>query len=296
MKAIIMAGGTGSRLYPSTPITNKHLLPVFDKPMIYYPLTVLIAAGIKDFCIICGGKDVNQFKRLLNDGSQWGIHIEYRMQNYPNGIAEAFIIAEDFIANEPVVLMLGDNIFFGGDAFPKAVKSFSSGAMIFAYHVKNPDAFGVVEFDKNGKAISVEEKPSKPKSSFAVPGVYIYDNQVVNFAKLVKPSSRGELEITDVNQAYLSKGILRVNRLSRGFVWLDAGTSHDRQEASIYIEAVERRQGIKLGCPEEAALVRGFLEVKKFKKVIEEMPNCQYRSYLEYIYDETLKEIKGRKK
>jgi glucose-1-phosphate thymidylyltransferase len=287
MKAIILAGGNGSRLYPLSKVSSKQLQAVYYKPMIYYPLTVLIAAGIREFCVITTPHDLPRFEALLGDGSQWGISIEYRPQPKPEGIGQAFLIAEDFIAGGNVVLMLGDNIFFGGDAFPRAVSEFGSGATVFAYQVKNPDQYGVVEFDKNNKALSIEEKPKVPRSSFAVPGVYVYDGGVVEIAKSIRPSARGELEITDINRTYLKAGRLQVRRLNRGFVWLDAGTSSTLQEASAYIETVERRQGVKLGCPEEAALVRGFLSLENFRKLIADIPACEYRDYLADVAAET---------
>ncbi|MGE8449159.1 MAG: glucose-1-phosphate thymidylyltransferase RfbA [Pseudomonadales bacterium] len=280
MKAIILAGGSGSRLYPLTKISSKQLQAVFDKPMIYYPITVLMASGIRELCIISTPQDLPRYRSLLGDGSAWGIRIEYREQAKPEGIAQAFIIADDFVGSDSVVLMLGDNIFSGGDDFPRAMHEFSRGATIFAYHVKDPERYGVVEFDRNGRALSIEEKPAQPKSGYAVPGIYIYDNQVVEIAKSIKPSRRGELEITDVNLEYLRRGELQVRRLSRGFAWLDAGTSTALQEASAYIEAIERRQGVKIGCPEEAALVRGFLKLDEFEALLADMPKCEYRDYL----------------
>lgn len=276
-----MAGGNGSRLYPLSRVSSKQLQAVYDKPMIYYPLTVLIAAGIREFCLITTPQDQPRFEQLLEDGRQWGISIEYRLQASPDGIGQAFLIAEDFVGSDNVALMLGDNIFFGGDAFPRAMAEFRSGATVFAYHVTNPQDYGVVEFDREGKAVSIEEKPEEPKSPFAVPGLYLYDSRVVGIAKSIKPSRRGELEITDINRSYLEMGELYVRRLSRGFAWLDAGTSRSLQEASAYIETIERRQGVKLGCPEEAALVRGFLTLEQFLDVAARMPACEYRSYLE---------------
>ncbi len=280
MKAIILAGGTGSRLYPLTSVVCKQLQAVYDKPMIYYPLTVLIAAGIKDFCIISTPDDVPRFERLFGDGSHWGISLEYRKQPRPEGIAQAFLIAEDFVGRENVTLMLGDNIFFGGDALPRALGDFRSGAMIFAYHVQNPQDYGVVEFDRHERALSIEEKPSFPRTNYAVPGLYIYDNEVVSIAKTLKPSARGELEITDLNRVYLEKKELRVRRLSRGIAWLDAGTSSALHDASSYVETIERRQGVKIGCPEEAALVRGFLTIEQFEQLLTRMPASEYREYL----------------
>ncbi len=287
MKAIILAGGSGSRLYPLTQVSSKQLQAVFDKPMIYYPLTVLIAAGIREFCLIATPFDLPRFRQLLGDGARWGVSIEYREQARPEGIAQAFLIADDFVAGDNVVLMLGDNIFSGGDDFPRAMAEFQGGATIFAYHVKDPQRYGVVEFDREGRAISIEEKPAQPKTAYAVPGIYIYDHQVVDIARAIRPSPRGELEITDVNREYMHREQLRVHRLSRGFAWMDAGTTTALQEASAYIEAIERRQGVKIGCPEEAALVRAFLSLQQFEALLEEMPNCEYRDYLANVAAET---------
>lgn len=283
MKAIILAGGAGSRLYPLTMVASKQLQAVYDKPMVYYPLTVLIASGIREFCIISTPQDLPRYQHLFGDGSKWGLSFEYREQPKPEGIAQAFLIAESFIGSGPVTLMLGDNIFFGGDSFPRAMAEFKSGATIFAYHVKDPERYGVVEFDGRGKALSIEEKPANPRSSYAVPGIYIYDNDVVAMAKALKPSARGELEITDINRLYLAQGRLRVNRLPRGFAWLDAGTSTALQEASAYVAAVEQRQGLKIGCPEEAALICGFMSHAQFEALIATLPRCEYRSYLEQV-------------
>lgn len=280
MKGIVLAGGAGSRLYPLTQVASKQLQPVYDKPMVYYPLTVLIASGIREFCLISTPHDLPRFKQLLGDGTQWGISIDYREQEKPSGIAQAFLIAESFIGEDQVTLILGDNIFFGGDAFPRAIGEFQSGAAVFAYHVTDPERYGVVEFDRDGNAISLEEKPKQPRSNFAVPGVYIYENSVVQIARDLKPSARGELEITDVNKEYLRQGKLRVVRMSRGTAWLDAGTSSSLHDASAYVQTIEKRQGMKLGCPEEAALRRGFLSLEKFEQLISQMPNCEYRDYL----------------
>ncbi|UHL63255.1 glucose-1-phosphate thymidylyltransferase RfbA [Paralcaligenes sp. KSB-10] len=289
MKAIILAGGNGSRLYPLTQISSKQLQAVFDKPMIYYPLTILMAAGIREFCLISTPQDLPRFQQLLGDGARWGITIEYREQARPEGIGQAFLIAEDFVGSDNVVLMLGDNIFSGGDDFPRSMAEFRGGATIFAYRVKDPERYGVVEFDRAGRALSIEEKPAAPRSNFAVPGIYIYDNRVLEIAKTIRPSARGELEITDINRAYMEQGQLQVHRLSRGFAWLDAGTSTALQEASAYIEAIERRQGIKIGCPEEAALVRGFLSLAEFDTLMQQMPKCEYREYLVTVADEARK-------
>lgn len=286
MKGIILAGGTGSRLYPLTQVASKQLQPVYDKPMVYYPLTVLIASGIREFCLISTPQDLPRFRQLLGDGAQWGISIDYREQAKPEGIAQAFLIAADFIGKDPVTLILGDNIFFGGDAFPRAFAEFQSGATIFAYHVTDPERYGVVEFDAEGRAISLEEKPAHPRSNYAVPGVYLYDNDVVSIARAMAPSPRGELEITDVNKEYLRRGTLRVQRLSRGTAWLDAGTSSSLHDASAYVQTIEKRQGTKLGCPEEAALYRGFLTLEKFETLIAGLPKCEYRDYLAEVATE----------
>lgn len=280
MKGIILAGGTGSRLYPLTQVASKQLQPVYDKPMVYYPLTVLIASGVREFCLISTPHDLPRFRQLLGDGSQWGISIEYREQARPEGIAQALLIGESFVGKDPVTLILGDNIFFGGDAFPRAFSEFQSGATIFAYHVNDPERYGVVEFDAEGKAVSLEEKPAHPRSNYAVPGVYLYDNDVLAIARSLTASPRGELEITDVNKEYLRRGTLRVQRLSRGTAWLDAGTSSSLHEASAYVQTIEKRQGMKLGCPEEAALYRGFLTHDQFETLVNSMPQCEYRDYL----------------
>ena len=286
MKGILLAGGAGSRLYPLTLVASKQLQPVYDKPMVYYPLTTLMASGVREFCLISTPHDLPRFKQLLGDGKAWGISIEYREQAKPAGIAQAFLIAESFIGKDEVTLILGDNIFFGGDAFPRAYEQFKGGAIIFGYYVRDPERYGVVQFDAQGRAVSIEEKPKAPKSSYAVPGVYIYDNEVVNIAKNLKPSPRGELEITDVNVEYLRRGQLKVVRLSRGFAWLDAGTSTSLHEASAYVQTLEKRQGIKIGCPEEAALRRDFLSTKQFEALLAQMPNCEYRDYLNYVLAE----------
>jgi len=289
MKAIILAGGIGSRLYPLTQVASKHLQAVFDKPMIYYPLTVLIAAGMRELCLVATPEDMPHYRKLLGNGQQWGVSINYCKQIKPAGIAQAILCAEDFIGTDNVTLMLGDNIFSGGNDFPQVLASPAideGGAIIFAYRVKDPQRYGVVEFNQHGTAISIEEKPAQPKSNYAVPGIYIYDNTVVEIARTLKPSARGELEITDVNREYLRRGKLRVQRLSRGFVWLDAGTSTALHEASTYIETIERRQGIKIGCPEEAALTRGFLGIRQFEELIKNIPACEYSAYLRSIAEE----------
>src|SRR6201999_3689690 len=276
MKGIILAGGAGSRLYPLTLVASKQLQPVYDKPMVYYPLTTLIEGGIRELCLISTPHDLPRFRQLLGDGSRFGLKIDYREQARPEGIAQAFLIAESFIGKDAVTLILGDNIFYGGDVFTRAVADFKSGATIFGYHVHDPERYGVVEFDANGKAVSIEEKPKQPKSNYAVPGLYICDNTVVEIAKNLKPSARGELEITAVNVEYLRRGALRVQRLTRGLAWLDAGTSTSLHEASAYVQTIERRAGIKIGCPEEAAFRAGFVTLEQLEKIISQIPNCEY--------------------
>lgn len=286
MKGIILAGGAGSRLYPLTLVASKQLQPVYDKPMVYYPLTTLVESGVSEICLISTPHDLPRFRQLLANASSWGLQIDFREQAKPAGIAQAFLIAESFIGRDPVALILGDNIFYGGEAFQTAFDEFQSGAVIFAYQVKDPERYGVVEFDRGGKAISIEEKPKAPKSDYAVPGLYIYDNSVVSIAHHLKPSARGELEITDVNLAYLRQDKLRVHKLSRGFAWLDAGTSSSLHDASAYVQTIETRQGIKIGCPEEAAFRRGFMDLAQLEKVIQGLPNCEYRDYLAEVANE----------
>src|SRR5688572_32229504 len=286
MKGVILAGRAGTRLFPRTLVTSKQLQPVYDKPMVYYPLTLLLASGVREFCLISPPNDLPRFRGLLGDGSSWGISIEYREQPQPQGIAQAFLIAESFIGDDHVTLTLGDNIFFGGDSFPRAFAEFSGGATIFGYYVRDPERYGVVEFDAQRRAISIEEKPNRPKSNYAVPGLYIYDNHVVSIARNLRPSARGELEITDVNVEYLRRGQLRVVRLSRGFAWLDAGTSDSLSDASEYVRTIEKRQGIKIGCPEEAAFRREFISMTQFESLISRMPTCDYRNYLTHVLGE----------
>ena len=286
MKGIILAGGAGSRLFPLTLVASKQLQPVYDKPMVYYPLTTLIEGGIREFCLISTPHDLPRFKQLLGDGSAWGLRIEYREQAKPEGIAQAFLIAESFIGNDAVTLILGDNIFYGGDTFQKAFGEFKSGATIFGYHVTDPERYGVVDFDAQGRAISIEEKPKQPKSNYAVPGLYIFDNQVVALTKAMKPSARGELEITDLNMEYLRRGQLRVQTLNRGFAWLDAGTSSSLFDASAYVQTIEKRQGVKIGCPEEAAFRQNFLSQSQLDALASKLPKCEYRAYLEEIVAE----------
>lgn len=280
MKGIILAGGAGSRLYPLTLVASKQLQPVYDKPMVYYPLTTLIDSGIREFCVISTPLDLGRFQQLLGNGKAWGLSIEYREQPRPAGIAQAFLIAESFIGSDAVALILGDNVFYGGDSFHRAFSEFGGGATIFGYHVQDPRRYGVVEFDADGRAISIEEKPKQPKSNYAVPGLYVYDNDVVALTKQLKPSARGELEITDLNVEYLRRGKLNVFRLSRGFAWLDAGTSSSLHDASAYVQTIEQRQGIKIGCPEEAAFRRGFISLQQLDALAAAMPNCEYKDYL----------------
>jgi glucose-1-phosphate thymidylyltransferase len=269
-------------------VASKQLQPVYDKPMVYYPLTTLLESGIREICLISTPHDLPRFRQLLGDGSRFGATIDYREQQSPAGIAQAFQIADNFIGSDSVSLILGDNIFWGGETFQRAFAEFRTGATVFGYHVLDPERYGVVEFNTSGKAISIEEKPKKPRSNYAVPGLYLYDNEIVQIARDLKPSARGELEITDVNLEYLRRGALRVFRLGRGFAWLDAGTSSSLHEASAYVQTVEKRQGIKVGCPEEAAFRRGFLTLSQFEQVISMIPNCEYRTYLEGVAVEAL--------
>ncbi len=286
MKGIILSGVAGSRLYPLKLVASKQLQPVYDKPMVYYPLTSLIEGGIRELCLISTPQDLPRFRQLFGNGSRFGLSIEYREQPKPEGIAQAFLIAESFIGKDAVTLILGDNIFYGGDSFHRAFTEFKGGATIFGYHVNDPERYGVVEFDAEGRAISIEEKPKKPKSDYAVPGIYIFDNRVVAIAKSLKPSARGELEITDLNLEYLRRGQLRVQRFSRGVTWLDAGTSSSLHEASAYVQTIERRAGVKIGCPEEAAYRRGFLKLSELEKLTNKMPKCEYRDYLTEVVAE----------
>jgi glucose-1-phosphate thymidylyltransferase len=286
MKGILLAGGAGSRLYPLTLVASKQLQPVYDKPMVYYPLTTLIEGGVREICLISTPHDLPRFRQLLGDGSQWGLRIEYREQAKPEGIAQAFRIADSFIGSDPVALILGDNIFYGGDVFARAFSEFTTGATIFGYHVNDPERYGVVEFSKEGRALSIEEKPSSPRSNYAVPGLYLYDNEIVGIARDLKPSARGELEITDVNVEYLRRGTLHVHRLARGFAWLDAGTSSSLHDAGAFVQTIEKRQGIKVGCPEEAAFHRGFISTQQLSDLVQRLPRCEYREYLEGVVRE----------
>ena len=297
MKGIILAGGSGTRLYPTTLATSKQLLPVFDKPMIYYPLSVLMLAGIKEILIITTPQDQANFKHLLGDGSQFGIKLSYKEQLAPNGLAEAFIIGEEFIGKDSVALILGDNIFFG-PRFSGTLKFISKtiekngGACIFAYPVREPQRFGIVEFDKNNKILSIEEKPSNPKSNYAVTGLYIYDNNVVEYAKNLKPSKRGELEITDINKIYLQNNALKMEKLGRGFAWLDTGTHHSLLQASQYVQTIEENQGIKIACLEEVAFRMKFLSRQNILNNIKDVKNNEYYDYVRKLVEWTLKQKK----
>ena len=286
-KGIILAGGSGSRLYPLTLVASKQLQPVYDKPMIYYPLATLMAAGISDILLISTPHDTPRFQALLGDGSRWGIQLSYKVQPEPKGIAQAFLVGEEFIDNKPVCLILGDNIFYGKMNLDRIVAEFEGGARIFGYPVHDPERYGVVEFDAAGKVLSIEEKPKQPKSNYAVPGLYLYDEHVVKTAKSITPSPRGELEITDVNLDYLRRGELTVERLGRGIAWLDTGTHKSLLEASNYIEIIESRQGLKIACLEEIALRRGFIDCAHMRQIIGETPASPYREYLQQVFDET---------
>ncbi len=285
-KGIILAGGAGSRLYPLNLVASKQLQPVYDKPMIYYPLSTLMMAGIRDILIISTPQDTPRFEALLGDGSRWGIKLSYKVQPEPKGIAQAFLVGEDFIAGNPVCLILGDNIFYGKIDLYKIVQEFKGGAIIFGYYVNDPERYGVVEFNTKGKAISIEEKPAKPKTNYAVPGLYFYDKNITDIAKAMKPSARGELEITDVNMEYLRRGKLNVVPLGRGIAWLDTGTHTSLLEASHFIGTLEARQGLKIACLEEIAFRMEYIDRNKMRQVIDETPRSTYRDYLERIVNE----------
>ena len=287
-KAIILAGGSGSRLYPLTSIMSKQLQPVYDKPMIYYPLATLMLAGIQDILIITTPHDAPHFHQLLGDGTKWGITISYAEQSAPRGIAEAFIYGKEFIGTDQVCLILGDNLFYGKLDFLRQAIAHNQGATIFGYPVQDPERYGVVEFNADGSVISIEEKPSKPKSQYAIPGLYVFDNEVISIAEQLQPSPRGELEITDVQKIYLQKQRLKVEKMGRGIAWLDTGTPESLLEAGEFIHAIEKRQNLKIACLEEIALRMNFIDIEAFQSLLETLPNSSYREYCKRVLQEHL--------